>query len=37
MPIEENFSKIFDEGEWAGDAEISMIPLVYDNIKVAYY
>ena len=25
------------EGEWAGDAEISMIPLVYDNIRVACY
>ena len=28
---------IFKDGEWSGDAEISMIPLIYDDIRVVPY
>ena len=32
ISIKDYVSNIYNEGGWAGDAEISMIPLVYDNI-----
>ena len=37
IPINDYVQNIYKEGEWAGSAEISMIPLVYDNIRVAWY
>ncbi len=37
IPIKEYALNAYKEGEWAGDAEISMIPLVYDDIRVACY
>ena len=37
IPIKDYVPNIYKEGEWAGDAEISMIPFIYDNIRVACY
>ena len=37
IPILEYENSIFKNGEWRGDAEISMIPLIYDDIRVATY
>ena len=37
IPIKDYVSNIYNEGEWSGDEEISMIPLVYDNILIACY
>ena len=33
--ILEYANSIFKDGEWSGDAEISMIPLIYDDIRIA--
>ena len=30
-------NSIFKDDEWSGDTEISMIPLIYDDIRVATY
>ena len=30
-------NSIFKDDEWSGDTEISMIPLIYDDIRVAIY
>ena len=37
IPILEYANTIFNDGEWGGDAEISMIPLIYHDIRVAAY
>ena len=37
IPILEYANTIFNDGEWGGDAEISMIPLIYHDIRVATY
>ena len=37
MPIIEYANTILKDGEWSGDAEISRIPLIYDDIRVATY
>ena len=37
IPIIEYAYTIFKYAEWSGDAEISMIPLIYDYIRVAIY
>ena len=35
IPIKEYVSNIYKRGEWAGVADLSMIPLVYENIRVS--
>jgi len=37
IPILEYANTIFNDGEWGGDAEISMIPLIYHDIRVEAY
>lgn len=37
IPIIEYANSFFKDGEMNGDAEISMIPLIYDDIRVATY
>ena len=37
IAILEYANSIFKDGEWSGDTEISMIPLIYDDIRVATY
>ena len=37
ISIIEYANTIFKDGEWSGDAEISMIPLIYDDIRGAIY
>ena len=37
IPIIEYANTIFKDGEWSGDAEIFMIPLIYDDIRVVAY
>jgi hypothetical protein len=37
IPINYYVQIIYKEGEWVGYAEISLIPLVYDNIRVPCY
>jgi len=37
IPILEYSNSIFKDIEWSGDAEISMIPLIYDDIRVATF
>ena len=37
ITILEYANSIFKDGEWSGDAEISMIPLIYDDIRVVTY
>ena len=37
IPLIEYAKKVYNQGEWAGDAEISMIPLIYQDIVVATY
>ncbi len=37
IPISIYAQNVFKDGEWGGDAEISMIPLIYSDICVATY
>ena len=37
IPIKEYAKSVYKPGNWAGDAEISMIPIVYNDIVVPTY